>query len=66
MQLIVNGEPELCPDALSVAELLRLCGHEPGHVVVEVNGRIVPAAAFGSTTLQDGEQVEIVQLGGGG
>ncbi|MDO5483946.1 MAG: sulfur carrier protein ThiS [Desulfovibrionaceae bacterium] len=66
MNLTVNGRNESCPDAASVTDLLHLRGHEPGRVVVEVNGRIVPAGEFAVTTLQDGDQVEIVQFVGGG
>ena len=70
MNLTINGQtetwPALAPETASLADLLRVRGHEAGRVVVELNGRIVPAADFAATPLKSGDAVEIVQFVGGG
>ena len=46
MQLTINGEACTCAEGLTVAALLREREHDATAVVVEHNGRIVPAADF--------------------
>ena len=46
--------------------LLREREHDATAVVVEHNGRIVPAADFAATALNEGDVLEIVQFVGGG
>ena len=49
-----------------LAALLREREHDATAVVVEHNGRIVPAADFAATALNEGDVLEIVQFVGGG
>ena len=66
MRIQVNGEArEVAPD-ITVSALLVLLGVEPGPVAVERNHEIVPRALHPTTTLSDGDRLEVVQFVGGG
>ncbi len=65
MELLINGT-RAAGDFSTVLALLEARGHAPGAVVVELNGEILPAAAFADRALADGDAVEIVQFVGGG
>ncbi|MBD5640805.1 MAG: sulfur carrier protein ThiS [Desulfovibrio sp.] len=65
MNITINGSTE-AGDYSTVAELLASQGLDPKLVVVELNCKIVPAADFGQTSLQEGDSVEIVQFVAGG
>ena len=62
----VNGEPRTCVRGSSVADLLRELGLKSQQVAVERNKRIVRRPDFASTTLADGDQIEVVTFFGGG
>ena len=65
MQLVINGKSEE-REAATVAALLSLRGNDPGKVVVELNGVIVPREEYAATSLTAGDRLEIVQFVGGG
>ncbi len=65
MQILINGEPSLLLQPISIAALLeQLAVH--GRLAVEVNGEIVPRSQFGAYHLQPNDTVEIVKAIGGG
>lgn len=66
MELTVNGKTQEQPDGLSVTQLLERLQVVPERVVVEVNLDILKRAQFPQVTLKSGDQVEIVQMIGGG
>ncbi len=67
MQLTLNGQPHDAPDGQTVADLIAALDHLPKvGVAVEVNREVVPKAMHATTTLRDGDVVEIVTLVGGG
>ena len=51
---------------LASPDCLRNCRIRPGRVVVELNRDIVSREAHGSTKLNEGDALEIVQFVGGG
>lgn len=64
--LQINGKSvELEMPTPLLAYLDRL-GVNPRAVAVEHNGEILERAAYASTTLREGDQVEIVRMVGGG
>lgn len=66
MRVQVNGEPrELDPNS-TVAVLLATLGLSERPVAVERNAEIVPRAQHATTTLQEGDRLELVQFVGGG
>lgn len=69
MKLKVNGdEKEIAEkEALNVDEMLAaLKVSDPLYVTVELNGKILERAAFGSTQVKDGDALEFLYFMGGG
>jgi sulfur carrier protein len=68
MTFTLNGRPDsLESEQLSVVELLKLKDVEmPEMVSVQVNGDILERAAFESTIVSDGDEVEFLYFMGGG
>ena len=66
MHLVVNGDQQTVPDALTVRQLLEHLGFRPERVAVEVNRAVVKRAQHASQALKDGDAVEVVSFVGGG
>lgn len=66
MQLTVNGDATEVPAGLSVASLLQHLGVRAARVAVEQNREIVRKADYDRTSVQDGDEIEIVTFVGGG
>ena len=68
MTIIVNGaKKDITSQVLSVLDLLSLEKvASPDMVSVQVNGDILKKEAFGSTTLEDRDEVEFLYFMGGG
>jgi len=66
IQVRVNGEALLFPQGASVAALLERLEIATPRVAVERNREIVPKAAYASTPLAEGDELEVVELVGGG
>jgi thiamine biosynthesis protein ThiS len=66
IKITVNGNPQEVQAGLSLPALLALIGVDPAGVAVEINRRIVRKAAWPSTTLHDGDSIEVVTFVGGG
>jgi len=65
MQIIINGE-EHSIAAQSMLQLLHSLEIDPRRVAVERNMEILPKTEYESTTLADGDRIEIVHFVGGG
>ena len=64
--VVVNGEPRhLAPEA-TVLDLVNELGRHPRTVAVELNGEILPRAAWAERRLAEGDRVEIVHFVQGG
>jgi len=66
MVIAVNGEPRDVADGTTVIGLLAALGVQDGPVAVERNRQIVPRSEHGTTTLQQGDELEVVHFVGGG
>lgn len=66
MTITLNGDPYSLPEPLSVDELLARLQIDPRRVAVEHNFVVVKKAAYGSTMVARGDEVEIVNFVGGG
>jgi len=66
MQLRINGQLQEHPDNLCGRELLERIDWNYATLVAEVNGRIVTKADFLVLAIQDGDEMELVTLVGGG
>ena len=62
----MNDEPRALPEGATVADLVAALELGPRRIAVEVNRAIVTRAAYPSTTLHDGDVVEVIQFVGGG
>lgn len=66
MKLVVNGEPREVADGVTVEQLVAALGIDRRSVAVERNREIVPRSQHATTTLENGDRVEIVTMVGGG
>jgi sulfur carrier protein len=65
MQVTINGKPEEVAGG-SLLDLLKAKNIEPQMVAVEVNDRMVERDHLGTTSLNEGDQVEFLFYMGGG
>jgi len=63
---MLNGDPYEIAGPLTVAELLAGLSIDARRVAVEHNLIVLKRAAFETTTVHDGDEVEIVNFVGGG
>lgn len=66
MLVWVNGDETDLPEGLTVRALIERLGLGGGPVAVERNRAVVPRAEHGTTSLGEGDRVEIVHFVGGG
>jgi len=66
MQITVNGESRPLSAGQTVAHLLDDLGLSGKPVAVEVNRQVIPKRSHESTTLTNGDVIEVVTLVGGG
>ena len=66
MKITLNGDPHPLPEPLSVDALLVRLQIDPRRVAIEHNLVVVKRAAYGSTIVSNGDEVEIVNFVGGG
>lgn len=66
MKLLINGESRELPSPLSVASLIEQLGMKLDRVAVELNRDIVTRDQWTSTSLAEGDRLEIVHFVGGG
>jgi thiamine biosynthesis protein ThiS len=66
MTIRLNGDPHDIPGPLSVSALLQQLDIDARRVAVELNLAVVKKAAYDSSVINDGDEVEIVNFVGGG
>jgi len=66
MEVTVNGESRILEHPVSITEFLLRHNLKPQMVVVERNRAIVPRERYASTMLEQGDEIEIVQMMAGG
>ena len=64
--VVVNGKPRTVAAGSTVLELLGELGLGEKRVAVERNLEVVPRALHATTTLTDGDRLEVVTFVGGG
>ena len=66
MTVVVNGEPHVAAGPMSLADAVALLTAAPTGVAAAVNGEVVRRAAWTSTQLADGDEIEVVTAVQGG
>lgn len=66
MRILVNGCERDVEPKTTVAALVEHLGLAAGHVAVERNREIVPRGLYATTTLSEGDRIELVTAVGGG
>jgi thiamine biosynthesis protein ThiS len=66
MKIVVNGKALTCDDDLTVQDLLMEMGLTPSAIIVERNAGFVQRSDFQTTTLSEGDSLELIQFVGGG
>jgi thiamine biosynthesis protein ThiS len=66
MRITLNGEPTDLPGPLSVQALLERLDIDPRLVAVEHDRVVIKRAAYATTMVVEGSEVEIVAFVGGG
>ena len=66
MEIILNGENRNLTDRLSVLDLVEQLGFAADRLAVELNLQIIKREQWATSTLKQGDRIEIVQFVGGG
>ena len=66
MRITLNGDPHDLPEPVTVSELLSRLAIDPRRVAVELNLVVLKRSTFETTTIQEGDEVEVVNFVGGG
>ena len=66
VQIIFNGQAREVASHTTVAQLLNSLDMTPKYVAVEVNLQLVPRQRHAEHVLNEGDQLEVVTLVGGG
>lgn len=66
MRLTVNGEEKDFPGVTTLADLVEHLGLKADRLAIELNHDIVSRTNWTSTSLSDGDRLEIVHFVGGG
>ena len=67
MKVVINGKTrEFNQDGITVRKLLELLDIKNSMIAVEVNREIVGKDGYGEKILNDGDDIEIIQIVGGG
>lgn len=66
MTITLNGEPFSVPESLTITDLLARLAIDPRRVAVERNIVVIKRAAYDTTQIAEGDEIEIVNFVGGG
>jgi len=66
MKLIINGEDREFGSISTLSDLVANLEMKPDRVAIELNRELAPRDRWSSTSLKDGDKLEIVHFVGGG
>lgn len=66
IDITLNGEPRRAGPGETVLQLLAELGRDPRTVAVEHNGELLARDRYGSTSLREGDRLEVVHFVQGG
>ncbi len=62
----INGKEANEACGMTVSEYLKTNSYNPKHIVVELNEQILPKSEYFTTSITDGDVMEVLSLMGGG
>jgi len=66
VKIVMNGQPREIEPGTTVARLIESLNMQPRYLAVERNFELVPRTRHAQCVLEDGDELEIVTLAGGG
>jgi len=66
LKITLNGEPHTLHSPVTIIELLAELDIDPRRVAVERNFVVIKRDAYATTTIEEGDQIEVVNFVGGG
>ena len=66
MRLIVNGTEKFIESSANLIQILKELEIEGSHIAVALNLQVIPRSNYETTSIKDGDKVEIVHAVGGG
>jgi|TARA_B110000495_G_C23003155_1_gene592257 sulfur carrier protein len=66
IKITVNGQSVEIDDSMTVEHVLDTVDVPPNYLAVEVNAEVVPREEYTNHVMQNGDEVEVVTLVGGG
>lgn len=66
MRIEINGEPRVVADESYLSDLVRELSLPPERVAIELNKEVVRRADWATTSMTEGDRIEIVHFVGGG
>ena len=66
IRITVNGRSVELNESMTVEHMLDRVEVPPNYLAVEVNAEVVPREEYATHAIQDGDQIELVTLVGGG
>ena len=66
IKITLNGKPSEAEEGMTLTDLLARMQVEPLKVACEYNQRIVKRAQYAETKISEGDEIEILQMIGGG
>jgi len=66
MQIYINGESRVIPEATTMSALIELLELGGQRIAVEVNEELVPRSQFAAHLLETDDKVEVINAVGGG
>ena len=66
MHITLNGEKKEVPDSITVIGLLEFLKIQHQRVAVELNMEIVKKDSYGTTSIKEGDSLEVVSFMSGG
>jgi thiamine biosynthesis protein ThiS len=66
LTIIVNENETEVPEGSVISDLIRSLGLNPERLAVELNRKIIRRSGWDSTSISEGDRVEVVHFVGGG
>ena len=66
MTIRLNGEPYELPGPLTITDLLQQLNIDARRVAVELNLQVLKRGTYDTSTVNEGDEVEVVNFVGGG